>query len=616
MRLPVITGFGGINPAGRLSFHNAYRRLVIDALGQDEQTRTYNSLAGLMGVNDPDDPDSRAFIRERTLIRRIELFDPDLIHVQRSVRLRTARKAKPLSFVMHERQLPGTIPPSWQVDEVGSNQVRVSVTGELHALFPDFRISRVSSAGQLPTGFNPGDLYQSRSHPRGLQLTVYAASDALRSTGIDIKRLKEVVPPDQMAVYSSSAMGQLDKDGFGALFQNPMCGKRPTSKNAALGLTQMPGDFVNAYVLGSIGGSGGIVGACATFLYNLRHGVEEIKSGRKRLVMVGNSEAPVVPDVIEGYRTMGALAEDEQLIALDNSDSPDYRRACRPFSSNSGFTVAESSVFTVLMDDELAMELGARILGSVGGVYANADGYKKSIPGPGIGNYVTVGKAMGMARAMLGEDGLRHRTQMHAHGTGTPQNRVTESHILNEMARAYGIERWPVSAIKSYVGHSMAPAGGDQLAAALGTWEYGLMPGITTIDHIAEDVEDSHLNLSMSHLEIDPQELEGAFVNSKGFGGNNATGFFLSPKVTKKMLVQRRGAKQMQTYRKLNDQVASKAADYDAGADTGRFPPIYDFGEGVLDGEDLDINSNRIVVPGFGHPVNLDLDNPYKDMTG
>ena len=248
--------------------------------------------------------------------------------------------------------------------------------------------------------------------------------------------------------------------------------------------------------------------------------------------------------------------------------------------------------------------------------WGKADGYKKTITGPGIGNYVTVGKAMGLARALLGEDGLRRRTQMHAHGTGTPQNRVTESHILNRMAAAYGIERWPVSAIKSYVGHSMATAGGDQLSAALGTWEYGLMPGITTIDHIAEDVEDSHLNLSMSHFEIDPQELEGAFVNSKGFGGNNATGFFLSPKVTEKMLVQRWGAKQMQTYRKLNDQVASKAADYDAAADSGRFPPIYDFGEGVIDGEDLDINSNRIVVPGFGHPVNLDLDNPYKDMTG
>ena len=38
--------------------------------------------------------------------------------------------------------------------------------------------SKVSSAGQLPTGFDPGALYQSRSHPRGLQLTVYGASDA------------------------------------------------------------------------------------------------------------------------------------------------------------------------------------------------------------------------------------------------------------------------------------------------------------------------------------------------------------------------------------------------------------------------------------------------------
>ncbi len=472
----------------------------------------------------------------------------------------------------------------------------------------------MSSAGQLPTGFNPGELYQSRSHPRGLQLTVYGASDALRSTGIDIDRLKEVVPPDQMAVYSSSAMGQLDRDGYGALFQNPMCGKRPTSKNVPLGLAEMPGDFINAYVLGSVGGTGGLVGACATFLYNLRHGVEEIKSGRKRLVLVGNSEAPIVPDVIEGYRTMGALAEDEQLMALDNSDSPDFRRACRPFSSNSGFTVAESAVYAVIMDDELALELGARILGSVGGIYVNADGYKKSIPGPGIGNYLTVGKAMGMARAILGEKGLRERTQMHAHGTGTPQNRVTESHILNEMAKVYGIENWPVSAVKAYVGHSMAPAGGDQLTAAMGTWAHGWLPGITTIDHIADDVEDSNLHLPMSHLQIDPDELEGAFINSKGFGGNNATGFFLSPRVTEKMLRNRWGDKHMQAYRRRNDVVATAAADYDAGADGDGYPPIYNFGERVLDGDDISISSNEINIPGFGHSVNLNLENPYEDM--
>ena len=615
MRLPVITGFGGINPAGRLSFHQGYKRLVIDAMSTSEQANTYRSLAGLMGVDDPDDLQSRQYMRENTLIRRIDVFDPAKVYIQSSARLRSARDGEPLTFVLNKRQLPAHIPSGWQVDSIGDSTVRVSVTGELDALIPNFRVSRVSSAGQLPKGFSPGELYQSRNHPRGLQMAVYGASDALRSTGISIDRLKEVVPPDQIAVYSSSAMGQLDSEGYGALFQNPVCGKRPSSKNVPLGLCEMPGDFVNAYVFGSVGGTGGMIGACATYLYNVRHGIEEIKSGRKRLIIVGNSEAPIVPEVIEGYRTMGALAEDEQLMALDGSHVADHRRACRPFSSNTGFTVAESSVYTVIMDDELALELGARILGSVGGIYVNADGYKKSIPGPGIGNYLTMGKAMGMARAILGENGLRERTQMFAHGTGTQQNRTTESHVLNEMAKAFGIENWPVSAIKAYVGHSLGPAGGDQLAAILGTWEYGWMPGITTVDHVADDVHDSNLNFSLTHMQIDPREMEGAFINSKGFGGNNATGFFMSPKYTESMLTQRWGEKHMKAWRQRNESVENTAHDYDDRAEGGDFPPIYQLGEGVIESEDLAISSDEIRIPGFGQSVDLGLDNPYADMT-
>jgi acetoacetyl-[acyl-carrier protein] synthase len=41
----------------------------------------------------------------------------------------------------------------------------------------------------------------------------------------------------------------------------------------------MPADFVNAYILGSVGSTGTAAGACATFLYNLRMGVDDIKSG-------------------------------------------------------------------------------------------------------------------------------------------------------------------------------------------------------------------------------------------------------------------------------------------------------------------------------------------------
>jgi acetoacetyl-[acyl-carrier protein] synthase len=614
-RLPVIVGFGGVNGAGRASFHHAYRRLVVDVLGTADRSRTYRSLARLMNLAaDPELPDTRSYIDAHTLVRKIELFDVDNVRCNVSSLLRPDQGDR-LSFLVARRHLPDHLPADWQIAPVDERTVRVSAP-ELNVLLPDSRRSRVTCAGQLPTGFDPGALYPSRSHPRALQLTVFGASDALRSVGIPLEELKNRVAPDEIAVYSGSAMGQLDADGYGGLLQNHLLGKRPTAKNVPLGLCEMPGDFINAYVLGSVGGTAGVIGACATFLYAVRQGVADIRAGHKRLVLVGNAEAPIIPEVIEGYRTMGALAEDEALMMLDGrTDEPDHRRACRPFSDNCGFTVAEGSIYAVLMDDELAMELGARILGSVPDVFVNADGYKKSIPGPGIGNYLTVGKAMGLVRAMLGEDVLRHGTLVQAHGTSTPQNRVTESHILNELARINGIERLPVGAVKAYLGHSMAPAGGDQLAAVLGTWEHGWLPGITTIDHIAADVHGSHLHFPMQHLPLDGRWAEAALINSKGFGGNNATGVFLSPARTLRMLEKRWGARTMTEWRHANERVEQLARDYDSAQDRGEVAPIYQFGEGVLEGQDLDITPEAIRLPGFGRPVRLDLDNPYPDMT-
>ncbi|MEM9623349.1 MAG: beta-ketoacyl synthase [Pseudomonadota bacterium] len=614
-RLPVMVGFGGINPAGRLSFNHAYRRLVLDRLPQTARDRTYASLAQLMQLEDSQGTaaQTRRHIEDNTLIRRIDLWDPEQVDWQSAARLNGVDD-QPLSFILNRRQVPESLPEGWQVQELSKTEVKVTVTQPLKVMLPEARRSKVTSAGQLPSGFNPGALYASRNHPRGLQLAVYGASDAIRSSGFTIDALKSMVRPDEIAVYSGSAMGQLDPEAYGGLLQNPMIGRRPSSKHCALGLPEMPGDFVNAYVLGSVGETAGIIGACATFLYNVKRGLDEIRSGDKRIVVVGNSEAPVLPHVIEGYRVMGALAEDEELMALDDSNVCDNRRACRPFSSNAGFTVAEASVWVVLMDDELAMSQGANILGAVGDVFVNADGYKKSISGPGIGNYVTVAKAMASARAILGEDLLRQGTYMQAHGTGTPQNRVTESHIFNELAKTFGIEDWLVGAVKCYVGHSMAPAGGDQLAAIIGAWSDGIMPGIKTIDHIAEDVHHSHLHLPMDHVDIDPDAFPGAFVNSKGFGGNNATGFFLSPQQTRSMLEARWGKSALTEHQRRNEAIKAAAADYDQRADNGEVLPLYQFGEGVVEGDAMGLTPDELTVPGFANSISLQIENPYADM--
>ena len=613
-RLPVIVGFGGINPAGRSSSHHAYRRLVIDRLDQPLADDTYRSLAALMNLESVDKP----YILNHTLIRKIEnnLFDPESIRTNKAAKLGAA-DTQSISFIIKRNQLPDTIPQSWQLKDIEKSRVLVTCNDNLDVLFPDQRDSRVKSGGQLPSGFSPETLYQSRNHPRGLQLTVYGASDAINSLGIDWDDVRQKIPADQISVYASSAMGQLDTNGAGGMLQASLLGKRVSARNCPLSLAEMIADFINAYVLGSVGTTGANVGACATFLYNLRQGIQDIRSGKFRAVMVGASEAPLTPEVIEGYRVMNALAEDDALNEIDGIESgpADNTRACRPFAENCGFTLSEASQFVILFDDDLAMEMGANIYGSVADVFINADGFKKSIPGPGIGNYITMGKSMGVIRSILGDDAVKHRSYIQAHGTGTPQNRVTESHIFNELAKSFGIQNWPVAAIKSYLGHSLATAAGDQIAASLGVWAHGIIPGIKTIDAVADDVHNSHLEILLDHREIDAEQIDTAFINSKGFGGNNATAAILSPHVTRRMLEKKHGSRALDKRDKLNEKVLENTIAYDAATTAGENKTIYNFGVGVVAGEELELTSDKITIPGYGNSIDLNVDNPYEDMS-
>lgn len=618
-RIPLIVGFGGVCGAGRSSFHHGYRRLVIDALDASRKDKTFASLASLMrlqqesgGLTDA----QRQYMLDHTLIRSIESdwFDVDDVQCNKRMTLNGADD-KPISFVTRARDLPDRIPSNWTVSQLDNRRVRVDISGETQMMVPTSRTSTVQSAGQLPSGFDPGALYPARSHPRGLQLAVYGASDAVQSMGIDWEQVCALVPPDQISVYAGSAMGQQDTYGHGGMIGARYNNKRTTSKNCPLGLVEMPADFINAYVLGSAGNTGTFVGACATFLYNLRQAVHDIQNGIARVVVVGSSEAPLISDVIEGYAAMGALATAQEILALDaNRNEPDFRRASRPFSSNCGFTIAESSQYFVLMDDELAMTLGANVHAAVTDVFVNADGHKKSISSPGIGNYITVGKTMAAARALLGEESLQQRSYFHAHGTSTPYNRVSESLIMNEAAKAYGIQNWPVAAIKAFLGHSLGVSGGDQLMAALGVWVDGFIPGISTIDHVAEDVHSSNLHISSEHYEVGQEGIDVSILNSKGFGGNNATAAIIGPHIARRMLQKRYGAAEYAAYQSRNEAVSASAEDYDSAMIRGEATTIYRFDHNVLDGDDIEFNDKRISVPGFGKSIDLDDTSPYADL--
>ena len=572
--IALITGFGGINSAGRSSSHISYKNLIFKSLGEKEQLEVLQDLAVLQGKIEP-------------LGKAWETISGDSIDLK-SYLLENSKIIRDDTMV---RKLDGD---TYDKDSIILDQIKAS------------------AAGQLPSGFDPASLYPARQHPKALQMTVFGMGDALGQLGINWKSVMDKISPDEVAVFSGAAIGQLDSYGFGGLMQSRMKGSRASSKNLALGLVEMSADFINAYILGSVGRTGHSVGACATFLYNLQMGKEAIESGSARVVIVGGAEAPITPEIVDGFYAMSALSDDKRMIELqaqnneDITKGPNQNKACRPFGNNVGMVLGESAQFVILMEDSLAVDLGAQIFGAVSSVSSHSDGFKSSISGPGIGNYITVAKCVSEGEKILGTKKIRNQSFVHAHGTGTPANRTTESHILNEIAKTFGIKSWPVTGIKSYLGHSMAPASGDQLVTALGTWNKGIIPGIHSTDTIADDVHDDNLEILLENKISERDFFSAALLNAKGFGGNNASALILSPTESENLLKEKYSKSKLSNFKSKQEDTELKSRQHNKRCLKGNYNIIYKFNENVLQGEtDVKIDKSKINLKNFKNPINL-----------
>jgi len=627
--LPVIIGMGGINAAGRTSFYQGFRRIVIDKINAQARQETFVGLACLMklvslkkgqlvdqagdavAVNEIEAKFGQQIL-DGTLIRKIEKnhFDVDATHWHQKMNISPTDKN--ICFELLAKELPHPIPHTWQITDLGEDRVSVEIPEQLTISHDAYRDNPIKAAGQMPTGFEPSTLYNSRYQPRGLQATIFAATDAIRSTGIEWDAILDKISPDEVGTYSASVVGQMQHEGLGGLLKSRLSGSRVSAKQLALGLSTMTSDFINAYVTGNVGTTFSSSGACATFLYNLRTAVHDMQAGRIRVAIVGSAETPITPEIIEGFGNMSALANEAGLKKLDKSDKADHRRTSRPFGENCGFTIGEGAQFVVLMDDALAIEMGAKVMGSVADVFVNADGYKKSITAPGPGNYITMSKSVALAQSVLGKESLQKRSFILAHGSSTPQNRVTESLIYDRIANCFDISNWPVAAPKAFVGHTIGPASGDQMAMALGIFNDNIMPGITTIDKVADDVHNARLNIATEHWHCDDMDI--AFINSKGFGGNNATATVFSPKITLGMISKRYGEKAMNKYQQKLTVVEQTQDVYRQRANQGEFDLIYKYGEGLLDENAIKINSDSVSFAEFKNAISLPSKNPFADM--
>ena len=550
--LPLIVGYGGINSAGRSIFDFSHQRMLFDSIDLKNQNEVLQSLVHLMGTTE------RETILNKTLIRTI---DDDFFndHNYRSPALPTL------------------------------------------------------AGGQLPSGFNPAKTYNSRQHPRGLAMTIFGLSDAVMSLGLPWDEILAKVPRQKISCVSGCAVAQADKYGMGGMFQASLANSRVTSKHMAMSLGEGSADFGHAYVLGSMGSTGSYTGACATFQYNLKLGIAMIQSGESLISIVGAAESGIVPEIYEAFSATKGLAEDENLIKLqeklgEDFNEPNHRKICRPFGENIGMSLGESAQFVVLMADSLALELGLNIHGAALSSHIHADGYKKSISGPGAGNYLTVGKAFNEIKKHFGQEAM-NKTFFH------PQNRESESHIISSMAKAFGVKSLPVTAIKSYLGHSLAAAGGDQMISSLGSWRNNLIPGIRSTPKIADNVFTENVNFLLENLEFEDNKFDFAVLNAKGFGGNNGTSLVASPAKTMELLQAKYSSKEIKKYQTQKQSIDNQLLENKNKILQGDTLSRYIFGEHVIDGmNDFEVESHQITNTLNDEKFNLESILPYKDF--
>ena len=540
-RFPVICSVGGINSAGRSSFDFSYKRLVIDNLDANSKKTLLKDLNSLTNSEISSEKD----IFEKTLVRKVnsDLFDPDLL----------------MKDVMN-----------------------------------------VNAAGQLPEGINLSKMYNSRQHPKGIQMTIFGVTDCLRNMGKDWDtEIKPLLDPKKIGVFSGPAIGQLDYEGMGGLLQSRKIGKRASSKHLSMSLIGMSADFINAYVIGSLGKTGTVAGACATFLYNLDLALKGIKNDELDFSIVGSAEAPINPEITDGFLATTGIADDKKILEMqirnndDNTEEVDHKNACRPFGDNAGMILGEAAQFVAVTTLEFALENGLKILGGFTDVAINADGFKKSISSPGIGNYITM--AQSLSNTLKIGCSIQESIVI-AHGTGTFQNRSTESDVLNRVAEGFKLKNWKVTALKGMLGHTMGPAAGDELITALGIWNHGLIPGINTTKKLADDVLSDNLDFCLNTQEVDKEKVDAIYLNAKGFGGNNGSCGVVSPSFIKSKIDK----KDLKDYEEKLSETEEKRKVYLEESNNGNYDLIYRFKEEVLDpSEDIKITADKISISDY-----------------
>ena len=121
---------------------------------------------------------------------------------------------------------------------------------------------------------------------------------------------------------------------------------------------------------------------------------------------------------------------------------------------------------------------------------------------------------------------------------------------------------------------------------------------------VAPDVVHARLPISSRPQQRDPADWEVAFLNARGFGGNNATAGIVSPHVAERWLAARHGAAAINAWRSRNESVAAAAGAWDRAMTAGTARITYLVDNGVRSEEHVRVEGDIMYIEGLP-PISL-----------
>ncbi|PRC95143.1 beta-ketoacyl-ACP synthase [Solimicrobium silvestre] len=242
--------------------------------------------------------------------------------------------------------------------------------------------------------------------------------------------------------------------------------------------------------------------ACTSGSQGIGYAYEAIRSGRQLAMIAGGAE--------ELCATEAAVFDTLFATSVKNdaaSTTP------RPFDTNrDGLVIGEGAGSLILEEFEHAQARGATIYAELVGFATNSDGCHVTQP-----NSETMKIAMQLA---LADAGLQASDigYVNAHGTGTEQGDIAESHAT---AQVFG-KHTPISSLKSYMGHTLGACGALEAWISIEMMREGWFAPTVNLENVDPRCAE------LDYIVGSGRELQCDYVmsNNFAFGGINTSLIF------------------------------------------------------------------------------------------